>query len=89
VKASTANGVKIIARIDFEPDWARHDHAHNGPPDNYQDYADFISVFANRYRPGSAIGTVDAIDVWNEVNLNREWVIIRSTRSRQPTTCAC
>ena len=50
VKASAANGVKIIARIDFEPDWSRKDLAHNGPPDNYQDYADFISVFANRYR---------------------------------------
>ncbi len=73
VKASAANGIKIIARIDFEPDWARLDKAHNGPPDNYQDYADFISVFANRYKPGSSIGTVDAIEVWNEVNLNREW----------------
>ncbi len=73
VKASTANGIKIIARIDFQPDWARKDLAHNGPPDNYQDYADFISVFANRYRPGSTVGNVDAIEVWNEVNLNREW----------------
>jgi polysaccharide biosynthesis protein PslG len=73
VKASAANGIKIIARIDFQPAWARKDGAHNGPPDNYQDYADFISVFANRYRPGSAIGTVDAIEVWNEVNLTREW----------------
>jgi hypothetical protein len=73
VKASTANGMKIIARIDFQPDWARKDLARNGPPDNYQDYADFISVFANRYRPGSSIGTVDAIEIWNEVNINREW----------------
>ncbi|MDQ6674293.1 MAG: hypothetical protein M3069_26770 [Chloroflexota bacterium] len=73
VKASTANGIRIIARIDFQPDWARMDLAHNGPPDNYQDYADFISAFATRYRPGSAVGTVDAVEVWNEVNLNREW----------------
>ena len=73
VKASTANGIKIIARIDFQPDWARKDLAMNGPPDNYQDYADFISAFATRYRPGSAFGTVDAVEVWNEVNLNREW----------------
>jgi hypothetical protein len=73
VKASTANGIKIIARIDFEPDWARKDLAHNGPPDNYQDYADFISAFATRYRHGSSFGVVDAIEVWNEVNLDREW----------------
>jgi hypothetical protein len=73
VKASNAAGVKIIARIDFEPTWARKDKANNGPPDNYQDYADFISAFTSRYKPGSAVGTVDAIEVWNEVNLTREW----------------
>jgi polysaccharide biosynthesis protein PslG len=73
VKASNANAIKIIARIDLQPDWARKDLAPNGPPDNYQDYADFISAFATRYRPGSAFGTVDAVEVWNEVNLNREW----------------
>jgi hypothetical protein len=73
VKASKANGIKIIARIDFQPAWARKDGARNGPPDNYQDYADFVAAFASRYGTGSAIGTVDAIEVWNEVNLNREW----------------
>ncbi|HEY3057838.1 MAG TPA: hypothetical protein VGL99_02590 [Chloroflexota bacterium] len=73
VKASKANNVKIIARIDFQPAWARKDGARNGPPDNYQDYADFISAFANRYRPGSTVGTVDAIEIWNEVNIDREW----------------
>ncbi|MBV8719957.1 MAG: endo-1,4-beta-xylanase [Chloroflexi bacterium] len=73
VKASNANGTKIIARIDRQPSWARRDGASNGPPDNYQDYADFISAFVSRYKHGSSIGTVDAIEVWNEVNLTREW----------------
>jgi hypothetical protein len=73
VKASAANNIKIIARIDFQPAWARKDGAHNGPPDNYQDYADFITAFASRYKQGSKVGTVDAIEVWNEVNLTREW----------------
>jgi hypothetical protein len=73
VKASADNGVKIIARIDFEPMWARKDRANNGPPDNYQDYADFVAAFATRYKPGSTLGTVDAIEIWNEVNLTREW----------------
>jgi len=73
VKASKLAGIKIIARIDFQPTWARKDGARNGPPDNYQDYADFISVFAKRFGPGSDIGTVDAIEIWNEVNIDREW----------------
>ena len=68
VAASNSNGLKILARLDFEPAWARKDHAHNGPPDNYQDYWDFVSTFVSRYR-----GRVNAIEVWNEPNLDREW----------------
>lgn len=73
VRASNAAGIKIIARLDFEPFWSRADHAHNGPPDNYQDYWDFVAAFVGRYREGSAIGRVHAIEVWNEPNLDREW----------------
>ncbi len=73
VQASARSGVKIIARLDFQPTWARHDGASNGPPDNYQDYADFVSAFVKRYAGGSTIGQVQAVEVWNEVNLDREW----------------
>jgi hypothetical protein len=73
VKASRQAGVKIIARIDFQPAWARKDGARNGPPDNYQDFADFITAFATRYKATSEIGAVDAIEIWNEVNIDREW----------------
>jgi hypothetical protein len=73
VRASTQAGVKIIARLDFQPAWARKDAAPNGPPDNYQDYADFISAFVSRYSSGSTIGRVHAVEIWNEVNLDREW----------------
>jgi polysaccharide biosynthesis protein PslG len=73
VKASQAAGLKIIARLDFEPLWARKDQAHNGPPDNYQDYWDFVSAFVTRYASGSSVGRVNAIEVWNEPNLDREW----------------
>jgi hypothetical protein len=73
VKATNDAGLHLIARLDFEPMWARKDHAHNGPPDNYQDYWDFVSTFVSRYNSSSAIGTVDAIEIWNEPNLDREW----------------
>jgi hypothetical protein len=73
VRASAAAGVRTIARLDFEPYWARKDHAHNGPPDNYQDYWDFVSAVATRYGTTSTIGRVHAIQVWNEPNLDREW----------------
>ena len=73
VQASNAAGLKIIARLDFEPDWARKDQAHNGPPDNYQDYWDFVTALVARYKTGSPNGHVSAIEVWNEPNLDREW----------------
>ena len=73
VRAASAGGLKIIARLDRQPSWARADRAPTGPPDNYQDYADFVSAFVSRYKAGSPIGTVHAIQVWNEPNLDREW----------------
>ncbi len=73
VRSSAAAGVKIIARLDLQPAWARRDGAPNGPPDNYQDYADFVAAFVSRYSSSSLIGRVHAIEIWNEVNLDREW----------------
>jgi hypothetical protein len=73
VAASTAAGVKLLVRVDHQPDWSRSDLVENGPPDNIEDYADFVSVLANRYRADSPRGVVDAIQVWNEPNLSREW----------------
>ena len=73
VGAAGAAGVKIMARVDFPPDWSRSARTENGPPDNPSDYADFVAALADRYRTGSARGRIDAIEVWNEPNLSREW----------------
>lgn len=74
VAASTQAHIKIIARIDFQPWWSRSDQTYaNAHPDNPQWYADFVRVFADRYKIGSTFGHVDAIEVWNEPNLQREW----------------
>lgn len=73
IQASNAAGIKVLARLDFQPKWARADGAHNGPPDNYQDFADFVSALVSRYKTGSPYGRLHAIEIWNEVNLAREW----------------
>jgi len=72
-KATRDAGVKLLVRIDFEPYWARTDKAHNGRPDSLHDFSDFVRAVADRYKPGSPNGQVDAIEVWNEPNLQREW----------------
>ena len=55
-------GLKLIVRVDHEPDWA------GAPPDNVDHFADFLSALATRYR-----GRIQAYQVWNEPNLAREW----------------
>jgi polysaccharide biosynthesis protein PslG len=73
VQASNAAGIKMIATVDFGPAWARADGVANGPPDNPQDFRDFIYALVSRYKTGSTHGHVDAVEMWNEPNLSREW----------------
>lgn len=65
-----AQGLRVVARLGYTPDWAR-------PPDtpltyldrdSYDDFAAFAAAFAKRYR-----GKVDYLIVGNEPNLSFEW----------------
>ncbi|MDH4135136.1 MAG: LysM peptidoglycan-binding domain-containing protein [Anaerolineae bacterium] len=58
-------GLDLIARVDHQPQWAGGGFPQNGPPDNYQDYADFLYAMASRYK-----GRIRAYQIWNEPNLN-------------------
>jgi hypothetical protein len=76
VRHARAQGLTIIARIGLVPDWARPDPDETNQEtiltyledEHFQDFADFLEVFAARYR-----GDVDHIIVWNEPNLSFEW----------------
>jgi hypothetical protein len=64
-------GLKMLVRIDRQPFWSQEHESpllRNAPPGDYQDFADFCGVMAERYR-----GRIAAYQVWNEPNLNREW----------------
>lgn len=65
-------GLNILARVDRQPEWANPNCVGAadimGPPHNLQDYADFLTELATRYR-----GKIAAYSVWNEPNLAREW----------------
>lgn len=63
--------LKILARVDIAPNWARpadSDKSLHGPPVNYADYGEFLYDLASRYR-----GRIQAYQIWNEPNLMREW----------------
>ncbi len=73
IQASTQHGLKVLARVDFQPAWARADGADNGPPDDYRHYGDFVQALVTRYGSGSPHGRIHAIEVWNEPNLSKTW----------------
>jgi len=63
-------GIKVIARLGYVPDWAR-------PPrtsflyldeNGYDDFASFAAAFVQHFRD-----RVGYIIVWNEPNLSQEW----------------
>jgi hypothetical protein len=62
-------GLRIIARLDRPPDWTRQDNTYQErPPDNLEDYGDYVFAFVKRYA-----GRIDYIQVWNEPNIFPEW----------------
>ncbi len=63
-----SRGLNILFSVVKAPDWARDTSTEDGPPTDYQDYVNFVSALASRYR-----GRVDAYEIWNEQNLRREW----------------
>lgn len=70
VNAASGAGLKMIARVDNQPIWARADKLFpdSAPPDKLSDYTDFLGAVATRYK-----GRIQAYEIWNEPNLAREW----------------
>lgn len=61
-------GLRLMLSIVGAPAWTRAAGGENGPPDDYNEYARFLSDLIDRHP-----GKIDAIEVWNEENLDREW----------------
>lgn len=63
--------LEIIARISTPPSWSRAAGEAPGsfaPPDNYNDYGDFVATLVSRYR-----GRIRFYQIWNEPNIYPEW----------------
>jgi hypothetical protein len=70
VDRASASGMHLMLRLDTSPRWALPADATDGlsPPVAYDDYFDFVTAVATRYR-----GKVAAYQIWNEPNLTSEW----------------
>ena len=63
--------LEIIARLSNPPAWSRAAGDANGtyaPPDNFDDYGDYVATVAARYR-----GRIRFYQIWNEPNIYPEW----------------
>ena len=58
----------LMVSVVGSPNWTRAAANHTGPPDDFNEYALFLTELINRHP-----GKIDAIEVWNEQNLDREW----------------
>ncbi len=68
VDRAAAQGVKVLFSVVTVPSWTRGDRRNVGPPDNMNDFGDFMAALASRYK-----GRVHAYEVWNEQNMKVEW----------------
>jgi hypothetical protein len=70
VNHAIAQGLTVVARIDFVPDWARPaDTTYRYlAEDHFADYADFVHAFVQHFS-----GRVPYVIIWNEPNLSFEW----------------
>jgi hypothetical protein len=68
---ASERGIKVLISVLDAPDWARQPGVNLeevGPPENPQDFADFLVAMVDRYP-----GMIHAIEVWNEMNIDRGW----------------
>jgi hypothetical protein len=70
VNHAVAQGLEVVARIDFVPAWARPEDTtfRYLDEDGYQDYGDFVYAFVDHFR-----GRITHYVIWNEPNLSFEW----------------
>ena len=68
IESLSQRGINVLVSVAKAPGWSRSTGAEAGPPDDPQALADFLSLMLREY--GNAI---DAVEVWNESNLLREW----------------
>ncbi|MEO8396419.1 MAG: hypothetical protein ABI700_25725, partial [Chloroflexota bacterium] len=63
----------IILSVAKAPAWARSTQDQDGPPDDPQTYANFLTFLLQQVNAGASAPIIDAVEVWNEPNLVREW----------------
>ncbi|MDZ4765224.1 MAG: cellulase family glycosylhydrolase [Chloroflexota bacterium] len=77
IEDANLRGLNVLISVAKAPGWARSVLDEDGPPDNPQALANFLTLMLREISPDQSRGIVgeyiDAIEIWNEPNLRREW----------------
>jgi hypothetical protein len=73
IEKACEKGLRVMLSIVTAPTWTQANplpapEGQAAPPDDFNVYANFLGQVIDRYR-----GRIEAIEVWNEANLEREW----------------
>lgn len=70
VDHALAQGLTVVARLGFVPEWARPEDTITSYLDreHYDDFGDFVHAFVTHFQ-----GRVRHVIIWNEPNLSLEW----------------
>ncbi len=77
--------ISVMLSIVTAPEWARQpgaDLTKHGPPADPQDYVNFVTTILERYGDDYP-GTIAAIEVWNEMNIDREWSSVNGLSTQE------
>ncbi|HRQ36409.1 MAG TPA: cellulase family glycosylhydrolase [Chloroflexota bacterium] len=88
VDLAEAYNIEMIARLSNPPAWSRalpeEQTGSLAPPDDVQDFVDFVTAVASRYR-----GRIHYYQIWNEPNGNGEWGHHQPVNPEQYTDFLC
>ena len=69
VEAASTKDIRVLLSIVTAPEWSRPGvEGVEGPPNDLNEYARFVGEVVDRYQ-----GKVQAIEIWNEQNIDSEW----------------
>jgi aryl-phospho-beta-D-glucosidase BglC (GH1 family) len=77
IEDANLRGLNVLISVAKAPAWARSIVEEDGAPDDPQALANFLTLLLREISPDQSRGMVgeyiDAIEIWNEPNLRREW----------------
>jgi hypothetical protein len=77
LEEASRRNFNVMVSVVKAPAWARSNQTEDGPPDDPNALARFITIIFEEFNAGLQRPTIgdyiDAVEIWNEPNLIREW----------------